>query len=113
MMLSEAKEPPGSEKPSTIAQKSRSLRLAGNDCASRGGPATNRNASATTTARRKILKSSSPHTGPLRGFYTAETRKKRPHDTLAVMLLQDPATLARPGAEPIPPTSQTQPAPTM
>jgi phosphate transport system ATP-binding protein len=29
------------------------------------------------------------------------------------MLLQDPATLARPGAEPIPPTSQTQPAPTM
>src|SRR5438128_7014341 len=29
------------------------------------------------------------------------------------MLLQDPATVARPGAEPIPPASQTQQAPTL
>jgi phosphate transport system ATP-binding protein len=29
------------------------------------------------------------------------------------MLLQDPATFARPGAEPVPPTSQPQPAPTV
>src|SRR5207247_5616325 len=55
---------------------------------------------------------SGARTRPLRGFYTAETPRKRPDDTLAGMLLQDPATLARPGAEPIPPTSQSQPAPT-
>ena len=47
----------------------------------------------------------------LHGFYTAETRRKPPQDTLDAMLLQDPATFVRPGAEALSPTSQTPPAP--
>ena len=54
MMLSEAKDPPGSEKPSTIAQNSLSLILAASDCV-RTGCATNSNPAA-TISRRKILK---------------------------------------------------------
>src|SRR4026208_455395 len=105
MMLSEAKEPPSSEKPSTIAQNSLSLSAVGSDCARAGAPATKRRP---TISSDRIQISVS---------YTDFTRAKPVGNAQRIpwqkMLLQDPATFARPGAEPIPSPTQPQSAPTV